>query len=131
MTIHVVVAAGGQDLIAAASKARELLRKLPGFRTGSPMSSAVLTAIRPTDLAVYDRYVNQGLKCIELDLASNQPNHYAEYMRRVGQCRSEARTLRDYRWSGHEVDLALYMLGKSHRSPCPDHLDANEWQEGR
>src|ERR1700683_1918684 len=47
VTITVVVAAGGKDLIAAASKARELLRKLPGFRTGSPMSSAVLTAIRP------------------------------------------------------------------------------------
>jgi hypothetical protein len=52
-------------------------------------------------------------------------------MRRVGQCRFEARTLKGYRWSGHEVDLALYLLGKSHRSPCPEHLDANYWQAGQ
>jgi hypothetical protein len=72
VTTDVVIAAGGEDLIAAASKARELLRKLPGFRTGSPMSSAVLTAIRPADLAVYDRYANQGLKCIRTG-PSGQP----------------------------------------------------------
>jgi hypothetical protein len=77
------------------------------------MSSAVLTAIRPSDMAVYDRYANQGLKCIELDLASNQSDHYAEYMRRIGQCRSDARALRDHRWSGHDIDLALYLPGKS------------------
>jgi hypothetical protein len=131
VTSHVVVAARERDLIVGASKARELLRKLPGFVTGSAMSSAVLTAIRPTDLAIYDRHANQGLKWVELSLAGNQPEHYAEYMRRVEQCRSEAKALKGYRWSGHEVDLALYLLGKSHRSPCPDHLDANEWQEGQ
>lgn len=125
VTSQVVVAASNLDLIVGASQARELLRALPGFATGSAMSSAVLTAIRPTELAVYDRHANQGLKCIELPLAEDGPNHYAEYMRQVGQCRSEARTLRNHQWSGHKVDLALYVLGKSHRAPCPDHLDAN------
>ena len=89
------------------------------------MSSAVLTAIRPANLAIYDRHANRGLKCIEMGLAGNQSEHYAEYMCRIGQCRYEAKALRDYRWSGHEVDLALYLLGKSHRPRCPDHLVAN------
>ena len=74
------------------------------------MSSAVLTAIRPNGLAVYDRNANKGLKRIELDLADDEPHHYAEYMRRIEQCRAEARAVRDHRWSAHEVDLALYVL---------------------
>jgi hypothetical protein len=112
VTASVVVAARGLDLIAAASKARELLRELPGFKTGSAMSSAVLTAIRPSDLAVYDSNANKGLKRVELDLADDEPYHYAEYMRRIEQCRTEARAVRGHQWSAHEVDLALYTLGK-------------------
>lgn len=112
VTGQAVVAARGPDLIAAASTARELLRQLPGLRTGSAMSSAVLTAIRPSDLAVYDRNANKGLKCIELHLADDEPNHYAEYMCRIERCRAEARAERGHRWSAHEVDLALYALGK-------------------
>jgi hypothetical protein len=99
-------------LIAAASKAREFLRELPGFTRGSAMSSAILTAIRPSSLAVYDRNANKGLTRIGLDLAANEPDHYAEYMRRIEQCRAEARAVRNHRWSAHEVDLALYVLGK-------------------
>jgi hypothetical protein len=112
VTRPVVVAARQPDLITAASRARELLRDLPGFRRGSAMASAVLTAIRPSDLAVYDRNANKGLRHIELDLAVNEPNHYAEYMRRIQQCRTEARELRDHQWTGHDVDLALYVLGR-------------------
>jgi hypothetical protein len=44
VTGQVVVAAGDCDLIASALKARELLRRLPGFTRGSAMSAAVLTA---------------------------------------------------------------------------------------
>jgi hypothetical protein len=66
VTAPAVEAAREPDVIAAASKARELLRSLPGFKTGSPMSSAVLTAIRPDGLAVYDRHANKGLKHVEL-----------------------------------------------------------------
>jgi hypothetical protein len=76
------------------------------------MSSAILTAVRPDDLAVYDTNANEGLKRIELDLADDQPHHYAEFMRRIEQCREEARA-RGHRWSAHEVDLALYVLGKT------------------
>jgi hypothetical protein len=111
-TAAAVVAARKRHLIAAAQQARELLRELPGFRRGSPMASAVLTAIRPSGLAVYDRNANKGLKRVELDLASNEPHHYAEYMRRIEQCRAEAKSVRGHRWSVHEVDLALYVLGQ-------------------
>ena len=54
------------------------------------MSSAVLTAIRPDGLAVYDRNANEGLKRVALALADDEPHHYAEYMRRIEQCRAEA-----------------------------------------
>ena len=76
------------------------------------MSSAVLTAIKPDGLAVYDRHANNGLKRVELDLADDEPDHYAAYMRRIEQCRAEARAVRGHRWSAHDVDLALYVLGK-------------------
>ena len=59
-----------------------------------------------------DRNANEGLKRVELALADNEPHHYAEYMRRIQQCRAEAREVRGHKWSAHEVDLALYELGK-------------------
>jgi hypothetical protein len=92
-----------------------LLRDLPGFRKGSAMASAVLTAIRPDGLAVYDTNANEGLKLVGLDLALNADPHYSEFLRRIEQCRKEARALRGHRWSAHEVDLALYKLGKNSR----------------
>jgi hypothetical protein len=112
VTAPVVEAAREPDVIAAASKARELLRGLPGFKTGSAMSSAVLTAIRPDGLAVYDSNANKGLKRVGLDLADDEPDHYAAYMHRIEQCRGEARAVRGHQWSAHQVDLALYVLGK-------------------
>jgi hypothetical protein len=112
VTAAVVEAAREPDVVVAASKARVLLRGLPGFRMGSAMSSAVLTAIRPDGLAVYDRNANRGLKRVELDLADDEPDHYAAYMRRIEQCRAEARAVRGHEWSAHQVDLALYVLGK-------------------
>lgn len=112
VTTPVVEAAREPDVIAAASKARELLRGLPGFQTGSAMSSAVLTAIRPDGFAIYDSNANRGLKRVELDLAADEPGHYAAYMNRVEQCRAGARARRGHDWSAHQVDLALYVLGK-------------------
>jgi hypothetical protein len=112
VTVSAVMAAREPDVITAASKARELLRDLPGFKRGSPMSSAVLTAIRPDGLAVYDTNANKGLKRIELNLADDASHHYAEYIRRIEQCREEARAVRGHRWTAHGVDLARYVLGK-------------------
>lgn len=92
------MAARKQDLIAAALESRELLRELPGLKRSSPMASAVLTAIRPSGLAVYDRIANRGLKLVELDLAEHEPHHYAAYMRQIEQCRTEAREVRGHEW---------------------------------
>lgn len=77
------------------------------------MASAVLTAIRPNDLGIYDRNANKGLEHIGLALAFNESNHYAEYTRRIQQCRAEVRESGDCQWTGHDVDLALYMLGRT------------------
>ena len=112
VTTPVVEAAREPDVITAASKSRELLWGPPGFQTGSPMSSAVLTAIRPDGFAVYDSNANEGLKRVELDLADDEPDHYAAYMSRIERCRAEARAVRGHDWSEHQVDLALYVLGK-------------------
>lgn len=110
--VATVTAVEGPALIAAAQQARELLRDLPGFRRGSPMASAVLTAIRPVDLAVYDANANRGLRLVDLDLADDAESHYTEFMKRIERCREEARALRSHQWSAHEVDLALYKLGQ-------------------
>lgn len=112
VTARALAAAAGADLVAAAQHAREELRDLPGFARGSAMASAVLTAIRPDALAVYDSNANEGLKVVELNLPDDAPDHYSEYMRRVEQCRAEAKTVGGHQWSAHEVDLALYELGK-------------------
>jgi hypothetical protein len=111
VTAPAVVAARKRNVITAASEARELLRGLPGFTTGSAMSSAVLTAIRHNGLPVYDSNANEGLKRVELDLPDDEPHHYAGYIRRIEQCRKEA-AVRGHRWAAHKVDLALYVLGK-------------------
>lgn len=79
------------------------------------MASAVLTAIRPSGLAVYDRKANKGLQAVELALADDEPHHYAEYVRRVEQCRAEAKAVRCHQWFAHEIDLALYVLGQTQR----------------
>ncbi len=87
------------------------------------MASAVLTAIRPNDLAVYDTNANDGLKLVCLELPLNADPHYSEFLKRIEQCREEARALRGHRWSAHEVDLALYELGKDSRDSSGSQLE--------
>ena len=78
------------------------------------MASAVLIPIRPAaGLAVYDSNANKGLKVVKLDLADDEPQYYSEYIRRIEQCRAEAKAVRCHQWSAHEIDLALYVLGKA------------------
>jgi len=111
LTGPVVTAARGDDVIDAAHQARELLRPLPGFRSGTALASAILTAACPTRLAVYDKRARRGLRDVELELSDDVPRFYAAYMTLIEQCRSEA-LQEGHRWSAHDVDLALYMLGK-------------------
>lgn len=98
------------DVVEAAAKGRAALQVLPGFGHGPALASAILCAARPGDFAVYDRRARKGLLAVDLPLPGNPPD-YGRYTELVEQCRSEARGF-GQNWSGHEVDLALYTLGR-------------------
>jgi hypothetical protein len=106
-----VLAARTEEVIAAAGRAREMLRPLPGFARGTALASAVLAAASPTRLAVFDKPARRGLQKVELQLADNAPAFYASYMTLIEQCRAEAADA-GHHWSARDVDLALYMLGR-------------------
>lgn len=110
VTGRAVAAARDGDTCAAAGRAREILRSLPGFGTGTALASALLTAASPDRLAVYDRRARKGLQRVELELAEEPPLFYARYMRLIEGCRAEAAGA-GYRWSARDVDLALFILG--------------------
>jgi len=109
-TTLAVRAARDGDVVAAAGRARELLRSLPGFAQGTALASAVLTAASPTRLAVYDKRERRGLQEISLDLADQGPAFYGRYMALIEQCLAEAKQA-GCRWLARDVDLALFMLG--------------------
>src|SRR5699024_7036280 len=48
----------------AGGEARQLLRPIPGLGGGGAIASAVLLAMSPTRMAVWDRRVNKSLKAI-------------------------------------------------------------------
>jgi hypothetical protein len=111
VTRPAVIAARKGDVIEAAGESREMLRTLLGFKQGTALASALLTAAAPTRLAVYDKRARRGLERVELELADYLPLFYARYMTLVEQCRAEGAQF-GHRWSARDVDLALYMLGK-------------------
>lgn len=110
VTARAVVAARRGDVIKAAGDAREVLRELPGFRQGTALASALLTAAAPTRLAVYDKRARGGLWKVELELTDRAPLFYARYMALIQQCRKEGAEVGN-RWSARDVDLALWILG--------------------
>jgi hypothetical protein len=59
-TGRAVAAARDGDVSEAAGIAREHLRPLPGFRQGTALASALLTAASPDQLAVYDKRARSG-----------------------------------------------------------------------
>jgi hypothetical protein len=107
-----VVAARAGDVVEAAGRAREMLRPLPGFARGTALASAVLTAAAPSRLAVFDKNARRGLQDVALELADDASPFYANYMALIEQCRAEAADA-GLQWSARDIDLALYMLGKT------------------
>jgi hypothetical protein len=105
-----VLAARSGDVAEAASRARELLRPLPGFGHGSALASALLTAAAPARLTVFDKRTHRALDLVGLDLPGNAPDFYAKYMKLIEQCRTEAASA-GLQWSARDVDLALFVLG--------------------
>jgi len=63
VTSRAVAAARDGEVSDAASRAREILRPLPGFSQGTALASALLTAASPDRLAVYDRRARRGGEC--------------------------------------------------------------------
>ena len=103
--------ASGRDLQEAAALARSSLSHLPGFRTGDAVASAVLVALAPDVMAVYDRRAHQGLTQklgLELDDCRGR---YSRYMALIERLRHEAMADRGRPITAREVDLALYTLG--------------------
>ena len=107
-----VLAARDGDVIEAAGQSREMLRPLPGFAQGTALAPAVLTAASPTRLAIYDKRARRGLQKVELELADRPPAFYSRYMMLIEQCRAEAAEV-GHRWSARDVDLALFILGRT------------------
>lgn len=89
-TGRAVAAARDGDVCEAAGIAREHLRPLPGFRRGTALASALLTAASPDRLAVHDKRAHLGLQEIGLELPDVSPRFYARYMSLIEQCRAEA-----------------------------------------
>lgn len=105
------------DVAVAARRGRDALRSLPGFRSGDPLASALLCAIDPVRLAVYDVRAERGLQIVGTPVPKGRRgvhDYYARYMTVIEHLRREGRELR-HDWSPREVDIALYQIGKRPR----------------
>ncbi|WP_409484302.1 hypothetical protein [Arsenicicoccus dermatophilus] len=100
----------GLDVVRAATQARNQLRELPGFTYGDALASAVLLALAPDRLAVYDRRASLALTRLDLPLREQQ-GRYGHYMRTVESLRLAACTPQEP-WTARDVDVALYWIGR-------------------
>jgi hypothetical protein len=94
---------------AAAAAARSALSPIPGFRIGDALASAVIYALAPNRMAVYDRRAQKGLELVGLALTP-RPGRYGRYMTLVEQLTDETRHTGSA-LSSREIDLALFTLG--------------------
>lgn len=97
------------DTPSAASHARSALTPVPGFKRGDALASAVIYALAPDRMAVYDRRAQLGLESIGLALTA-RPGRYGRYMALVEQVMREVEQ-HGTSISPREVDLALFTLG--------------------
>lgn len=103
--------ANAQDLSVeeAARTARRALMPLPGFKSGDALASAVIVALAPARMAVYDRRAHAALTALGIRLGDS-PGRYARYMALVEQLRQDCASAGEY-FSAREIDLALFTLG--------------------
>lgn len=97
------------ELSAAARAGRRALGPLPGFANGDALASAVLVALEPSRMAIYDRRAHAGLTTLGLYL-DNRFGRYSRYMTQVGAL-VEALNSSDDPWSVRDVDLSLFWVG--------------------
>lgn len=101
----------GSTLELAAAGARSALAPIPGFRVGDALASAVIYALAPGRMAVYDRRAQSGLELLGLGLElTSKSGRYGRYMSLVDQLVREA-SVEGLTLSAREIDLGLYTLG--------------------
>lgn len=93
----------------SACAARSALATIPGLRVGDALASAVIFALAPTRMAVYDRRAQKGIELLGLPLTAKS-GRYGRYMVIVEQLRTESKDL-GFDFSPREIDLALFTLG--------------------
>lgn len=103
----------------AGDEARQLLRGVQGLGSGGAIASAVLLAMGPTRMAVWDRRVGKSLKAIGRK-PKGRRHHYKNYLEIVLDL---VKAMQEATDDGHtviprEVDLALY-----HAAGKPEVLD--------
>lgn len=99
----------GSTLELAAAGARSALALIPGFGVGDALASAVIYALAPGRMAVYDKRAQAGLELLGLELTSKS-GRYGRYMALVDQLVREAR-VEGLSLSAREIDLGLFILG--------------------
>jgi hypothetical protein len=99
----------GSTLEVAAAGARSALAPIPGFRVGDALASAVIYALAPGRMAVYDRRAQAGLELLGLELTSKS-GRYGRYMSLIDQLVREA-SVEGLTLSAREIDLGLFTLG--------------------
>lgn len=92
-----------------ARTARSALSPLPGFGTGDALASAVIHALAPNRMAVYDRRAQNGIELLGLSLTP-KPGRYGRYMALVEELCAETEDS-NLELGPREVDLALFTLG--------------------
>jgi len=99
----------GSTLELAAAGARSALASIPGFGVGDALASAVIYALAPGRMAVYDRRAQAGLELLGLELTSKS-GRYGRYMALVDQLIRDA-NVEGLSLSARDVDLGLFTLG--------------------
>lgn len=102
----------------AARSGRSALSALPGFHVGDALASAVLLALAPDRMAIYDKRAHTALRLLGLHL-DDRHGRYSRYMELV-ESLAEALSSSGPVWSARDVELALYELGgKRATRPVP------------
>ena len=93
----------------AAGEARSALAVLPGFNRGDALASAVIFALAPDRMAVYDKRAQRGLERLGLSLTS-APGRYQRYLELIDKLMDETAS-HGRHLTSRQVDLALFTLG--------------------
>ncbi|MBC2904313.1 hypothetical protein [Streptomyces cupreus] len=90
--------------------------KMPGFRKGDALASAVLTAAAPTRMAVYDERVQRSLDALGLPL-TREPGRYGRYMQLLDDLLAHGGAHAGG-WTARDLDTALYWANGQPHEPA-------------